>query len=507
MYRIVILIVFLITCLFACKGGDDNPNKDLTLDAFRHLRVNRYRVDGDSIRDNIAAMVKADGILMQSDRFVRAYYRDRKSFLWISHNGVAACADTLVEYLEGVGNSGIKPELFRIGQIKEDMEAIRDLNVGDGRHSINHLLARIEYNLTRSYLRYATGQHYGFINPNNIYNKLDTLSYDSLGVKWKRLCDLRVKRPDSTFYAGALACINADSIGPYIDRIVPRGELYAMLVGHLSTPGLSEKERLRTLCNIERCRWRLGVMPYNCSKHVMVNIPSYNLRAVDGDSVLRMRVCCGAKKTKTPMLSSMLMRMDFNPQWIVPKSIAVGYVGKTGYMHSQGMFVFDKKLGKLPPEEASYTKISNGEQYIIQSGGAKNSLGRIIFRFENNFSVFLHDTSAPWHFQSSMRAISHGCVRVEKPYELALFMLHDKDKDLAEKIKYTITMNLDAEKDKGESYDKSKIVHNIKIEPDIPLFITYYTMYYGAGGHLVSYEDVYGYDDVTIESLYPYIKL
>lgn len=507
MYRRVLSVVFLIACLFSCKGGDDNPNKDLSIDAFGHLRVNSYLVDGDSIRENIAGMVKADGILMPSDRFVRAYYGEHKPFLWISHNGVAVSADTLLEHIGRAEESGIRPQLFRAGQIMEDIEAIRTFNVESGHRSINQILARIEYNLTRSYLRYTTGQYYGFINPNNIYNKLDTLSHDSVGIKWKRLCDLRVKRPDSTFYANAIARISTDSIGTYVSRLMPKSKLYSMLVSRLSTPGLPARERLKTLCNIERCRWRLAVMPCSSSKYVTVNIPSYNLRAVNGDSVLCMRVCCGAKKTKTPILSSMLMRMDFNPQWIVPKSIAVGYVGRNGYMHSQGMFVYDKKLGKLPPEEASYTKINNGEQYIIQSGGAKNSLGRIIFRFENNFSVFLHDTSAPWHFQSSKRAISHGCVRVEKPYELALFMLNSHDKALPEKIKYTMSMDIDAEKEGRERYDKSKIVRNIKIEPNVPLFITYYTIYYGAGGHLVSYEDVYGYDDVTIENLYPYIKL
>lgn len=247
-------------------------------------------------------------------------------------------------------------------------------------------------------------------------------------------------------------------------------------------------------------------MPGDSRKHVQVNIPSYNLRAVDGDSVLSMRVCCGAKKTKTPLLSSSLMRMDVNPQWIVPKSIAVGYVGRTGYMHSQGMFVYDKKLGKLPPEEASYTKISQGEQYIVQSGGAKNSLGRIIFRFENNFSVFLHDTSAPWLFQSAVRAVSHGCVRVERPYDLAVFMLSDKNSSVAEKIKYTMSVDMDGDSGGKPKPDRKKMVCNVRIDPQIPLFITYYTMYYGSGGGLVSYEDVYGFDDVTAERLRPYIR-
>ena len=89
-----------------------------------------------------------------------------------------------------------------------------------------------------------------------------------------------------------------------------------------------------------------------------------------------------------PLLASKITRMDVNPQWIVPKSISKGFWGNYAYMHQWGMFVFDNRKGKLAPEEVSPLKIAQGEQYIIQAGGPKNSLGRIIFRFDNGFSVF-----------------------------------------------------------------------------------------------------------------------
>ena len=506
MSRIAYFLILLSACFSSCTIGSDNPNKDITLEAFSGFKDNNLFIDGDSIRAYIAGMMRADGQSLPSDRYVHKYYGGGKPFMWISYGGVTASADTLLRYLFTADESGISPRLFRMELIAADLETVRTLDMNGGSRPINRILARLEYNLTRSYLRYISCQHFGFINPNTLYNRLDTLSNDSSGLKWKRLCDLRVKRPDSAFCARSLACIDMDTMGAYISGLLPKGRLYGMLVKHLNSAGLTSAERIKTLCNMERCRWRLAVMPGDSRKHVQVNIPSYNLRAVDGDSVLSMRVCCGAKKTKTPLLSSSLMRMDVNPQWIVPKSIAVGYVGRTGYMHSQGMFVYDKKLGKLPPEEASYTKISQGEQYIVQSGGAKNSLGRIIFRFENNFSVFLHDTSAPWLFQSAVRAVSHGCVRVERPYDLAVFMLSDKNSSVAEKIKYTMSVDMDGDSGGKPKPDRKKMVSNVRIDPQIPLFITYYTMYYGSGGGLVSYEDVYGFDDVTAERLRPYIR-
>lgn len=507
MSRLVSFAILLAVCFSACTTGSDNPNKDIALEAFDGFRNDDFFIDADSISANIDAMMRADGVMMPSDRFVRAYYGERKPFMWINHDGVTACADTLLEYIVNADREGISRHLFRLEQIREDLETVRAHGFSGGKKSVNFVLARIEYNLMRSYMRYLSGQHFGFLNPNNLYNKLDTLSNDSTGLKWKRLCDLHVKRPDSSFYVRSINNINTDSIGPYMSSAGPRGRLYDQLVAHLNSGTLTAGERMKTLCNIERCRWRLDVMPEGCRKYVQVNIPSYNLRAIDGDSVLTMRICCGARKTKTPLLSSRIMRMDVNPQWIVPKSIAVGYVGRTGYMRSQGMFVYDRKRGKLPPEEVSYTKVSQGEQYIIQEGGPKNSLGRIIFRFDNNFSVFLHDTSAPWLFKAEKRAVSHGCIRVERPYDLAVFMLGSKSGDKAERIKYTMTMDMGDKHDGRSNIDKSKVVNSVKVEPQIPLFITYYTIYHGNGTGLVSYEDVYGLDDVTIEQLRPYIRL
>ena len=78
---------------------------------------------------------------------------------------------------------------------------------------------------------------------------------------------------------------------------------------------------MRLLCNIERSRWRQDDYPQNHRKYVLVNVPSFHLDAIEGDSVLTMRMACGNVATKTPLLTSRIMRMDINPQWVVPRSI------------------------------------------------------------------------------------------------------------------------------------------------------------------------------------------
>ena len=241
---------------------------------------------------------------------------------------------------------------------------------------------------------------------------------------------------------------------------------------------------------------------------MVVNIPAYRLYAYGEDSVLTMRVGCGKLDTRTPLIHSNIKRMDLNPKWFVPKSIAKGIVGRIGYLKKNNMYIHDKKEGKLPPEQASYSRIMEGKQFIVQEGGPGNSLGRIIFRFDNNHSVYLHYTNTPWVFQKSDRAVSHGCVRVEKPFDLAVFLLKKKDSDLIEKIRYSMEADLnpnDNESDEKVVIDRDMLVNSVTVEPEIPVFISYFTCYPSSDGELRYYKDVYGYDEAIWKELKYYL--
>ena len=133
---------------------------------------------------------------------------------------------------------------------------------------------------------------------------------------------------------------------------------------------------------------------------------------------------------------------------------------------------------------------------IVQEGGDGNSLGRIIFRFDNNFSIYVHDTSTPSVFQRKVRSVSHGCIRVEKPYELACYLLRDKDPETAEKIKYSMEADMSDPK-----RDWKKLIGSKKVNPQVPIFIVYYTLFPVPDGTLESYPDIYGYDSVITKAL------
>lgn len=500
-------MLFLASILMACQEEKVNPNRNLTLDVFSTLKTQAYSVNTTHIVEQLDELVRQDKGALPIDRYVRSYYGNHNPLLWIDYLGADHRADSLLAWIEGAEREGLSGKMLRRKQIADDLHRLRTLNVDDADNDINRLTARLEYNLTRAFLRYCSVQQYGFLRPADVYNRLWVKDSDSVRVTYQRVFDIPVERLGEDFFHRALDKISHDSIAVFLREVQPQSKLYALLCNRLASDTLTREQRLLTLCNMERCRWREKEKAEQYRKHVVVNIPAFKLYAVDGDSTLEMRVGCGTVKTKTPLLTSKIMRMDINPQWILPKSIAKGIVHSTGYMHRNNMFIADRKLGRLDASQASYTKIMNGEQHIVQEGGPGNSLGRIIFRFENNFSVFLHDTNSPGFFTRDSRAVSHGCVRIQRPLDFAVFLLADKDADLIERLRYSMTANINGRGDQGskDSIDRSRLLHQLKVEPEVPLFITYFTLYPDADGTLRQYPDVYGYDKAIVRQLTPYL--
>lgn len=462
----------------------------------------------DTIRYNLRMLAAADKNMFASDRQTRALYANGDTLLWFGYHGSSDRIETLLRYVAETAAAGTDTGIFNIEAIKRDIFLLRTMYF-IGNDSINIVAARIEYNLTKTYLRYASSQCYGFVNGSWLLNHLEEEDTVKNGNKYHLLYDIPLERPDNNFYSKAIRMTAVDSFYVFMQELQPREPLYYELVKLLETSPDNQREKI--ICNIERCRWRQKDYPADHNKHVVVNIPSFTLYANDGDSTKIIRIICGSSKTKSPLLTSRLKRIDLNPKWIVPISIAKGIVYDTAYLKKEKMYIHDKQLGRVEMTDASLSKVLSNDQYIVQEQGDKNSLGRIIFRFDNNFAVYLHHTSTPWLFERTSRAYSHGCIRVEKPMDLARFLLGKDKKDMCERIEYSFTTELDDDdneknRKRRSRTDELKMVNAVNIEPQIPLFINYYTYYYDATGNIVSYNDVYGYDKVIIEALKPYIK-
>ena len=142
---------------------------------------------------------------------------------------------------------------------------------------------------------------------------------------------------------------------------------------------------------------------------------------------------------------------------------------------------------------------------MVQEGGEGNSLGRIIFRFNNGQSIFLHGTPNPRVFQRTVRDVSHGCVRLERPLALAGFLLGKGRSDMLDKVVYSARADVsplgkdpraltERQKEVLDTLDRKRLVGRVKVEPDVPVFILYYTLFPNSKGGWDAYRDVYGYD-------------
>lgn len=509
MQKQITVCFIMLMALLSCTDGDRQAYQDITPEALSAMKVSEFELNSDDIRGQIGRLIKSENSSSAAVRYVRNYYSDGNKLIWIDRHGMDSRADTLLSFISQIVETGFKEELFRVEQIREDIRRVRELDFDNSSNSINKVFARLEYNLSRALMRYSSGQNFGFVNPSVILNSDLVNDSNSTRMVYKHQFDIRIEHPTESFYKKVIEVTSNGNLGNFLREIQPKRKLYKQLREYLNNKKLSENEWLTTMCNMERCRWNEKITEEDCEKYVLVNVPSFMLNAVNGDSTLTMKVCCGAISTKTPLLTSEIMRIELNPMWNVPYSIAKGIAGSHQYMQRNNMFIYDKKKGRLPVSEASHEMILNGQQRIIQEGGPGNSLGRIIFRFENNFSVYLHHTSTPWVFNSENRAISHGCVRVEKPYELAVFLMKEKDMNLAQKIKYSMTYRVQKDnegKNIGSAVKKDSIIRNVKVVPNIPIFITYYTIYPDKNGNLTTYSDVYGYDKRIIKQLKQYVR-
>jgi murein L,D-transpeptidase YcbB/YkuD len=276
-------------------------------------------------------------------------------------------------------------------------------------------------------------------------------------------------------------------------------------------------ERQRIMVNMERSRWRRRQPLTDTGKRIVINIPAYHLYAYGPGEMLDMRVVCGAFGTKTPQLSSNIEYMQVNPQWVIPKSIIDNEVarraGDSAYFARNRYDIIDKTTNQtLDARHVSRQQLLSGNYRVAQKGGAGNSLGRIVFRFKNNFSVYLHDTSNPSAFQRLSRAMSHGCVRVAEPFELARFVLDSPDEWLLDRIR--IAMGLSAETEQGiewlqshpDQETRNKIIGYVPVSPRVPLYIIYYTLWPDENGVLQTWPDVYGYDKVMWNQLKAFVS-
>jgi murein L,D-transpeptidase YcbB/YkuD len=195
----------------------------------------------------------------------------------------------------------------------------------------------------------------------------------------------------------------------------------------------AEKRLEQILVNLERLRQ----MPRNLGeRYIEVNIPAFTLKVVDkGEIVQTMRVVVGRKDRPTPVFSGRITYLEINPYWTVPPQIAKKDIlpkiqQDPSYLIRKQIKVFEnwkRTAVELDPYSIDWNQVN--EHYfpyrLRQEPAVNNALGRVKFMFPNKLNVYLHDTPLKELFQRQRRSFSSGCVRVEKPTDLAAYLLND----------------------------------------------------------------------------------
>ncbi len=256
----------------------------------------------------------------------------------------------------------------------------------------------------------------------------------------------------------------------------------------LAALNISTEERLR---QIKRNLGRQQLFVQRKEAHyILVNLPDFSLQVIEQEAtILTMRVIIGREFRFTPLLSSTIKYFVLNPYWYVPRSIAIqDIIPKLStdptYLLKHRIRVFRREentIQEISPTAVDWSQVTS-QNFIYtfrQDPGPWNALGRIKFIFPNSFNVYLHDTPARELFKKPVRAFSSGCIRVEKPLELAEYLLQGDPLWPRERLLAVL--------EKGKE-------QTVWLPEPYPIHLVYWTAWVDNEGILQFREDIYKYD-------------
>jgi murein L,D-transpeptidase YcbB/YkuD len=258
--------------------------------------------------------------------------------------------------------------------------------------------------------------------------------------------------------------------------------------GTIKALNFSKEERKeQIIANLERWKW----FPKDFGENYLItNLPDYQIAYVSkNDTIAKHNIVVGTPKRKTPVLTSKLSNLVFNPTWTVPPTIIKEDLTPSAkknitYFERTRMTIYDSTGSKVTPEEWDSER-ARSYRYV-QNSGYNNSLGLVKFNFPNRHLVYLHDTNHRDYFSREYRALSSGCVRIENPLDLSEKILNNEKKKLTKTDIDTII--------------KRKNIKTVPIQNEINVYFLYWTNWLDKDG-LQFREDIYNLDKKLYRSL------
>jgi murein L,D-transpeptidase YcbB/YkuD len=519
---LIFLSAFMI--IISCKQKQVEPKRELAL----HLQGSINRAGNISFDSTaIANFFKTYTGLAKFENNVALIYRKQKfHHIWFDQNGILEFAQSLYGKVKTISTEGV----YREFRYKNEIEGIFEDNIENtlskvdtelmitcmflyytenvykGIDDENH--AAIEWLLPRKEISYEALLDSALLKPDLLTRNDPALfeQYYKLRNELQRFREIQknggwdsivfnpkvkaynpgdsanaiVQIRERLFATGDIAQNNGS--GKYDSELEAAVQKYQLLNGQKAsakiTPQLVKKMNVpveelikKIVVNMERCRWISPEMVY-AKEYVFVNIPAYELVLIrNGERELESDVMVGKSMSKTVVFSGNISFIVFSPYWNVPTSI----------LNSEVLPGIKKDKNYLEKHDMEWY---NGQ--VRQKPGKKNSLGLVKFIFPNSNNIYLHDTPSKNLFGRDNRALSHGCVRVAKPKELAIELL----KDAPEWTPESITAAMNAGKEKW-----------VPLKNKVPVYIGYFTAWVDRKGEINFYDDVYELDERLYEIL------
>jgi murein L,D-transpeptidase YcbB/YkuD len=261
--------------------------------------------------------------------------------------------------------------------------------------------------------------------------------------------------------------------------------------GTLAAMNVPASERLETIrVNLERFRWLADDFEDDM---VIVNIAGFEASLLKGGEVVwSTRVQVGRTYRQTPIFRDEITYLAINPTWTAPRSLATRDVlpriqKDPTYVVERGFDVRDRNGNNVDPATIDWDSLTrnNFPYTLVQQPGPFNAMGQVKFMFPNRYNVYLHDTPSRYLFDREARAFSAGCIRTERPFELAELLLASQGWDRA-RIQ--------------EVLDSGRLT-NVVLETPMPVLLTYFTAGVDDDGKLFFFPDIYERDKRIADGL------
>lgn len=530
---IPLLIISLFLFLTACKNSENHlsiPEPIQNVNAIETSEIPRpsnlqewmeasiIKAQKDS-SSNIKTGVEP--ILFATLPVINLYQQNEFQFLWVNEKGLNKNGEELLKVLSQTEQYGLLENFYGTGNIQS---AIKTLPNNEENFKA---ITDIELSLTNAWLLLGLHLHEGAIYNDqqlnkNFGNQIDFYTQTLLkSIKNKSIQkDLEGLQPQDFQYKNLQSVLiqlsraknnlpkgfiipdhKTDSVAcanKVIQALKYHGLLDSSEVNHqkyISTlkqfqldhgleadgvPGpntrtlllLDNQEKYKRIAiNLDKWRGQKYKFP---NEYLFVNIPAFELYWIkDSEVIERHRVIVGKPGNSTPDIISEIYLVVINPDWTVPQSIIKGELRhkSSGYLSKYNIFQNGTKVS------SGGVRWNSGNIRVVQPPGPSNALGNIKFLFQNNHSVYLHDTPSRNLFSNSVRAYSHGCVRVQNPLELGLNLLKRDG----------VEMSLDS----MNSIIGTRKTNNITLKNKMPIYIQYYTSAAKSNTQPVFYPDLY----------------